>query len=93
MTGLQSNARIMGVSPGGVYNQGVILGGLKELFLITGDSTYLNDARRFAHASIKLLADSNGVLNEPCNKCYMNHDLVQFKGIYIRYLSELNVHC
>ena len=68
------------------YNQGVILGGLINLFELTNDSSYLTQAEKMASASIKALSDSNGILTEPCGgNC--NGDAVQFKGIYIRYLA------
>ena len=71
------------------YNQGVILGGLKDLYLITGDSAYLKQARTLAYASMKHLANADGVLTEPGDS-KPNHDKNQFKGIYIRYLAILN---
>ena len=71
------------------YNQGVVLGGLKELYLLTEDTAYLVEARNTAYATMNLLSDSNGILTEPClQNC--NGDAVQFKGIFIRYLAELN---
>jgi predicted alpha-1,6-mannanase (GH76 family) len=72
------------------YNQGVILGGLKNLYLLTGDERYLEYARETAFAAIRLLSDSNGILTETCTgDCGV--DAPQFKGIFIRYLSELNL--
>ena len=71
------------------YNQGIILGGLKELYLLTEDTVYLTEARKTAYATMNLLSDSTGILTEPClQNC--NGDAVQFKGIFIRYLAEVN---
>ena len=72
------------------YNQGVILGGLKELYLLTKDTKYLDKAKLLAAASMQKLSDANGILSEPCTDCG-GVDVMQFKGAYIRYLSELNV--
>lgn len=72
------------------YNQGVILGGLKDLFLLTGDSTYIKEAKTLAYASMKHLSNKQGVLTDPGDN-KPNHDKNQFKGIYIRYLAMLNV--
>ena len=71
------------------YNQGVILAGLKELSSLTENPQYLQTAHQLALASMNKLSDANNVLTEPCRQdC--NEDGYQFKGIYIKYLSELN---
>lgn len=72
------------------YNQGVILGGLTDLYKVTGDVTYLNQAIAIANAATtsSTLVDANGVLREPCEpNC--GGDGPQFKGIFIRYLAYL----
>lgn len=71
------------------YNQGVILGGLTELYHLTGDTILLYTARQIAESAIIQLSDSNGILAEPLHR--RNHDLVQFEGIFVRYLGELNM--
>lgn len=71
------------------YNQGIILGALKELSVITGDNSYLQQAKVFAYASMSGLANNQGVLTEPGGTTG-GADKNQFKGIYIRYLAELN---
>src|SRR5205085_1521469 len=48
------------------YNQGVILGGLTDLYKVTGDVSYLNQATAIADAAIATLVDGNGILREPC---------------------------
>ncbi|MCW3125643.1 MAG: glycosyl hydrolase [Bacteroidetes bacterium] len=71
------------------YNQGVILGGLAELTKLTGDTAYLVTARSIAYSAIALLSDSGMILTEPRRE-RVNADLIQFKGIFVRYLAQLN---
>jgi predicted alpha-1,6-mannanase (GH76 family) len=72
------------------YNQGVILGGLTDLYKVTGDSSYLNQAIAIANAAITTLVDGNGVLREPCETTGCGGgDVPQFKGIFLRYLAYL----
>ncbi|MDB6111749.1 MAG: hypothetical protein JWR69_3499, partial [Pedosphaera sp.] len=73
------------------YNQGVILGGLTELYKASGDTNYLNQAIAIADAAIKTLIYTNGILREACepDNCH-GADVPQFKGIFIRYLTELH---
>ena len=71
------------------YNQGVVLGGLAELYHITGTNSYLTKAETLANASTSQLV-TNGILTEPCetsNSC--NNDQQIFKGIYISNLASL----
>jgi predicted alpha-1,6-mannanase (GH76 family) len=76
------------------YNQGVILGGLVELYQATGNMTYLTEARKIADAVIRSthLNDEYGILWEPCfasePDCGPNAPC--FKGIFIRNLAELD---
>ena len=77
------------------YNQGVILGGLVEMYYIApggaaGSSNYLQIAQSIADAAITTLVDQNGILTEPCEKngdCGV--DGPQFKGIFTRNLAYL----
>jgi predicted alpha-1,6-mannanase (GH76 family) len=72
------------------YNQGVILGGLADLYKVTGDVAYLNQATAIADAAVANLVDANGVLREPCETTGCGGgDVPQFKGIFIRYLAYL----
>lgn len=68
------------------YNQGVFIGAGLELYKITGDKSYLNDAIKTAD---NVLSDKeflpNGVL-----KSEGNGDGGLFKGILIRYLTLLS---
>jgi predicted alpha-1,6-mannanase (GH76 family) len=71
------------------YNQGVILGALKTLYLLTSDNEYLKQARILAFASMAKSTNNNGILTEPGGNTG-GGDRNQFKGIYIRYLALLN---
>ncbi|CAF9941606.1 hypothetical protein IMSHALPRED_002808 [Imshaugia aleurites] len=72
------------------YNQGVILGGLLELYRAAPDKTYLTMAERIALAGINFLCDSHGILHDPCEpNC--GADGPQFKGIFIRNLQKLQL--
>jgi len=66
------------------YNQGVYIGAAVELYRITGDQSYLEDARRTFAAAIAELADSgSGVLPDEGDG-----DAGLFKGILVRYTAE-----
>ena len=72
------------------YNQGVIVGGLTDLYKVTGDTNYLNEASLIADATLALLVDDHGVLQEPCEERGCGGgDVPQFKGIFVRYLAYL----
>ncbi len=75
--------------PAWTYNQGVILGGLSDLYSITGDYNYLRRAEEIAIAAMNQLVDEGGVLVEPCESTSQGcgDDGTQFKGIFVRYLS------
>lgn len=68
------------------YNQGVILGGLTDLYKVTGNSNYLTQASQIASAAIANLVIGNDILLEPCGtEC--DGDATQFKGIFQRNLA------
>jgi len=67
------------------YNQGVILGGLVELYQADKDAKLLTQAEAIANATIAHLTTSNGVLTEPTS----GSDGPQFKGIFLRNLVDL----
>jgi predicted alpha-1,6-mannanase (GH76 family) len=71
------------------YNQGVILGGLTDLYKVTGDTNYLAQATATADAAMSTLVDGFGVLREPCETAGCGGDGPQFKGIFIRNLAYL----
>ncbi|HEV2323604.1 MAG TPA: glycoside hydrolase family 76 protein [Terracidiphilus sp.] len=68
------------------YNQGVILGGLVELYRADKDPTLLPEAEAIAGAAVSHLS-VNGILAEPGN--LTGGDGPQFKGIFMRNLMEL----
>ncbi|TWU71473.1 hypothetical protein ED733_003061 [Metarhizium rileyi] len=75
------------------YNQGVVLGGLTELFLLTLDTQYLERATEIAKVAIKALSDKNGILTET-DKCETEVGRCrptsqQFKGVFVRNLGYL----
>jgi len=73
------------------YNQGVLIGGLTELYQSTGDTNLLAQAMATADASIRTLVDANGILREPGeSRGLRGADVPQFKGIFIRHLAELS---
>ncbi len=73
------------------YNQGVVLGGLVALARGTGDDAYLQRARQLADASTTSGAiHVDGVLTENCEQDGCDADGPSYKGIYVRYLGELN---
>lgn len=69
------------------YNQGVILGGLVDLYKATGDDALLKQADAIANAAIDHLAPK-GILREPC-ELDCGEDGSQFKGVFIRNLHYL----
>lgn len=73
------------------YNQGLAIGGLAEVWRATGETRFLDAARRLADAGIAGLT-RDGVLTESCDigqhTCDDNQK--QFKGIFMRYLDDLN---
>jgi predicted alpha-1,6-mannanase (GH76 family) len=75
------------------YNQGTLLGGLTDLYLLTNNSEYREAATSIARAAIAHLTDKvTGTLTEPgcepSNTC--EPDGVQFKGIFMRNLKYLD---
>jgi predicted alpha-1,6-mannanase (GH76 family) len=70
------------------YNQGVILGGLAELYQATGNASLLTEAEKIANAAILNLT-TGGVLVEPCEPSSCGTDGESFKGIFVRNLKYL----
>jgi predicted alpha-1,6-mannanase (GH76 family) len=68
------------------YNQGVILGGLVELYKADKDQTLLPQAEAIANAAIANLGKT-GILVEPA--AISGGDNPQFKGIFMRNLMAL----
>lgn len=74
------------------YNQGVIIGGLVELYRATGDEKYLVEAKKIADAVLTSnMLSQRGILHEPCDLATgCDSDQAAFKGIFARNLAELN---
>jgi predicted alpha-1,6-mannanase (GH76 family) len=71
------------------YNQGVVLGGLVEMYEATSDAQYLNSAKKLADASTTKMVSGSGILVESCEAKGCSNDASNFKGIYQRYLARL----
>ncbi|TZF82613.1 hypothetical protein FW774_13990 [Pedobacter sp. BS3] len=67
------------------YNQGTFLGAGLELYKLTNESNYLNDAIKAADYTISSLTN-NGILKVEGSG---GSDAGLFKGIFIRYLTRL----
>ena len=74
-------------APTYTYNQGVILTGLSQLDLATGNSSLLGTANAIATAATTLLT-SNGVLVDYCEPNGCATDGYSFKGVFVRDLAE-----
>ena len=76
------------------YNQGVILGGIVELHHANGDDEIVQLAQLIADAATGRLIYPEGVLREPCEEPALGRacdgDQELFKGIFVRYLAQLN---
>jgi len=70
------------------YNEGTFLGSALELYKITGEKGYLNDAVKAADYTLNNLVDSNDRLL----KSEGNGDGGLFKGVFIRYFAQLILH-
>jgi hypothetical protein len=76
------------------YNQGVLIGGLVELFKSTGETNALIEAGGVADAAANKLVNSQGVLRELSEwRGLSGDDVPQFKGIFMRHLAELYDVC
>lgn len=70
------------------HNQGVIIGGLLELYQANANETYITIAENIATAAITTLSDPQGILHEKCEpNC--GSDAPQYKGIFMRNLQYL----
>ena len=78
--------------PTWTYNQGVILGGLAEVWRATGDRDCLARAGAIADAALASLVDGAGVLTEPCEAAVAGCDGDQqiFKGVFAQGLARLH---
>ena len=70
------------------YNQGVILGGLVELYKANGNTSLLPKAQAIADAAMRNLTNEDGILLEKGSQDE-GAAFAQFKGIFIRNLQLL----
>lgn len=91
--GLDNDCRNNGLQTW-TYNQGVVLGGLAELYRATGNADLLTSARRIANAALDNLTNKDGILIEDggCDTQagHCGTDGQQFKGVFMRNLRYLN---
>ncbi|MER5432652.1 glycoside hydrolase family 76 protein [Streptomyces sp. NPDC002588] len=74
------------------YNQGLAIGAFTQLWRSTGESRYLDTARRLADAALSSSSlTRDGILTESCDtgsgSCDDNQK--QFKGVFVRHLADL----
>ncbi|MBC7991880.1 MAG: glycoside hydrolase family 76 protein [Rhizobacter sp.] len=73
------------------YNQGVILGGLAEMFRLTGDRGYLASAELIAESAMSRMVHPNGTYRDVCDAwgggC--TGDALIFKGMFAQGLARL----
>jgi predicted alpha-1,6-mannanase (GH76 family) len=69
------------------YNQGIILGGLAEIYRATADSTLLRAAHLIANGTMAFYTTQDGILRETGN--IHDRDGALFKGIFVRNLRLL----
>ncbi len=88
--GLDGNCRNNGL-PTWSYNQGVILGGLVEMWRLTGQRGYLADAEQIAEATMRTMVYPNGVLRDVCEPWSggCTGDALIFKGMFAQGLARL----
>ena len=82
---LNTRTGVINTRPIFTYNQGTFLGAALELYKITGDKTYLNDATKAADYTIDNLINAENNLLKREGK----GDGGLFKGIFIRYFVQL----
>jgi predicted alpha-1,6-mannanase (GH76 family) len=71
------------------YNQGVILGGLVELYKADGQEGWLDWAGAIAKGAVTSLVDSNGIMTETGSYPTNDPTADQFKGVLARNLAIL----
>ena len=74
-------------APTYTYDQGVILAGLSQLYLATGDHSLVTAAENIATAATTHLT-SNGILVDPCEPNSCATDGYTFKGVFVRDLRK-----
>lgn len=72
------------------YNTGTFIGAAVELYKITGEKSYLTEAIQTADWTLKNLsvkAEDKNILSDWAEQ--PNHDVNLFKGIFVRYFTQL----
>lgn len=75
------------------YNTGTFLGSAMELYDVTGEQSYLEDAIRTADWTVENLSvstENNKILSDWAEQ--EDHDVNLFKGIFVRYFTRLIMH-
>lgn len=83
--GLDANTGVVNTSWIFTYNQGTFLGSALELYKITGEKGYLNDAIKAADYTLNNLVNSN----DQVLKSEGPGDGALFKGVFVRYFTQL----
>lgn len=73
---------------GPTYNDGVVIGGLVEMYLATKNSSHRDLAAKIVHAIIEQMCDPNGIIVEYCEP-YCGDDGLMYKGILVRNVRYL----
>lgn len=76
------------------YDQGLMIGAAVELYKVTHQESFLNEARAYADYMMNFMSSQNGIMIEQLcltrlSECITWKDVAQFKGIAFRYLVEL----
>ena len=73
------------------YNTGLFIGAALEIYNITGDKMYLNDAIKTSNWAMSALINiDTRVLSDWAEQ--RDHDVNLFKGIFVRYFTQLIMH-
>ena len=73
------------------YNQGVILGGLAEMYRLTNDRSYLATAEGIAESAMSRMVHANGTYRDVCDAWAggCTGDALIFKGMFTQGLARL----
>lgn len=71
------------------YNQGTFIGSAVELYKIFGNTSYLDDAMLTANYTISSMVTNSVLKLEGSADSSVDNDAHLFKGIFIRYFTEL----
>nr|POE85486.1 hypothetical protein CFP56_43802 [Quercus suber] len=71
------------------YNQGAAIGALVEVYKLTNNAAYIDEATKIAKGTLATMVDGNGILTE-FNNAFVATDGAQFKGVFMRNLVALH---